>query len=119
MVEEAEGRAITNLHLFDHLKALIDALYRGRFMLEAAELDDVVKNAAMPMMGGDGAGDHSLVTTTGNKRKFALCSPLNAAKRARVILVGGRDDGEGAGRRLGGAGGPGGTITCGSQSRCC
>ncbi|GJN01642.1 hypothetical protein PR202_ga18922 [Eleusine coracana subsp. coracana] len=74
VVEEAEGRHITNPHLLVQLKSLTDAMYRGRFALDAAELEDIVKN-------------DSVVTTTG-KRKFALCSAFNAAKRVRLILGG-------------------------------
>lgn len=80
VVEEADERNITNQNLLDQLKKLRHAMYRGRFALEAATI-------------GDDAGDDSvsMVTTTAGKRKFALCSLLNAAKRARLILGGGGD----------------------------
>ncbi|KAK3141422.1 hypothetical protein QOZ80_4BG0333680 [Eleusine coracana subsp. coracana] len=88
VVEEAEGRHITNPHLLVQLKSLTDAMYRGRFALEAAELDDVIKNNEISD-NDDAKDDDSVVTTTG-KRKFALCSPFNAAKRVCFIL-GGKD----------------------------
>lgn len=75
-VEEAKGRDITkNLRLLDQLQVLKDAKYRGHFALESAQLDDVLKNA--PIIGDDDA------VTTAGKRKFALCWPFNAVKRAR------------------------------------
>lgn len=77
-VEEAEGRHITNLSLLGQLKAVTNALYRGRFTLE---VDDADADAA------------AVETTTGKrKRKLAaLCLPLNAVKRAHLIVGGGTE----------------------------
>ncbi|GJN01643.1 hypothetical protein PR202_ga18923 [Eleusine coracana subsp. coracana] len=88
IVEEAEGRHITNLQLLGELKSLIDTMYRGRFALEAADLDDVIKNSEIS--DDDAGGDDSVVTTTG-KRKFALCSPFNAAKKHAQLILGSGD----------------------------
>ncbi|TVU11229.1 hypothetical protein EJB05_44802, partial [Eragrostis curvula] len=75
-VEEAEGRHITNLSLLAQLQAVTDAMHRGRFALELADLDD------------DDADSEE--ATTGKRKLAALPSPLNAAvKRARLILGGG------------------------------
>ncbi|TVU11246.1 hypothetical protein EJB05_44819, partial [Eragrostis curvula] len=73
-VEEAEGRHITNLSLLAQLKAVTDAMHRGRFVLEVANQDDDAEEEA---------------TTAGKRKLAALCSPLNAAKRAHLILGGG------------------------------
>ncbi|KAL6873865.1 hypothetical protein ACP4OV_013947 [Aristida adscensionis] len=84
MVEEAEGRHITNHQLLAHLKALTEAMYRGRFALELTDLDDV-RNAIV----ADAAA-------AAGSRSFALCSSLNGAKRSRVtslIFGGGRGGG--------------------------
>ncbi|TVU07755.1 hypothetical protein EJB05_41124, partial [Eragrostis curvula] len=79
MVEEAEGRHITNQQLLGHLKALTDGMYRGRFALEVTDLDDV-RNAA------DDADDDDAVAA-GKQRSFALRSSFNAAKRARLTSL--------------------------------
>jgi len=92
MVEEAEGRHITNQQLLAHLKALTVGMYRGRFALEVADLDDVTN--------ADGEGDDDDDATDGaaaaaGKRSFALRSSFNKAKRSRVtrlILGGGAGD---------------------------
>uniref|UniRef100_J3MH93 NB-ARC domain-containing protein n=1 Tax=Oryza brachyantha TaxID=4533 RepID=J3MH93_ORYBR len=85
-VEEAEGRHITNLQLLSHLRALTEGMFRGRFALEVADLDDV-KNA------GDGDDDDA----TGADASFALCSSLNRAKRSRVTSLIFRGGGGGGG----------------------
>ncbi|TVU11244.1 hypothetical protein EJB05_44817, partial [Eragrostis curvula] len=69
-VEEAEGRHITNLSLLAQLQAVTDAMHRGRFALEVADLDDEEE------------------ATTGKRKLAALRSPLNAVKRARLVLGG-------------------------------
>ncbi|KAM0842316.1 hypothetical protein ACQ4PT_058424 [Festuca glaucescens] len=66
MVEEAEGRHITNHQLLCHLKALTEGMYRGRFALEAADLDDAATD------------------DDGRRHSLALRSPFNKAKRSRV-----------------------------------
>jgi hypothetical protein len=77
MVEEAEGRHITNHQLLCHLKALTEGMYRGRFALEAADLDD--------------AATHD---DDDRRRSLALRSPFNRAKRSRVtsFIIRGDDD---------------------------
>ncbi|KAK3143630.1 hypothetical protein QOZ80_4AG0302820 [Eleusine coracana subsp. coracana] len=83
VVEEAEGRHITNLHLLNQLKSLTDAMYRGRFALEATDLDDIKNGSILD----DDDADDAAVTTAAGKRSSALSSPfVSAAKRARVIL---------------------------------
>lgn len=74
MVEEAEGRHITNDHLLSHLKALNQAMYRGRFALEETALDGV-KDASV--------GDDDV----GRRRSVALSSSFNSAKRSRVTSL--------------------------------
>ncbi|XP_062178993.1 disease resistance protein RGA2-like [Phragmites australis] len=96
MVEEAEGRHITNQQLLAHLKALTVGMYRGRFALEVTDLDDV-KNA----VGNDNGDDGDAVNAGG--RSFALSSSFNSAKRARVmslILGGGGGGGDDRTERL-------------------
>eukprot|EP00267_Zea_mays_P041370 XP_020393257.1 uncharacterized protein LOC103644684 [Zea mays] len=79
MVEEAEGRHITNQQLLSHLKALTAGMYRGRFTLEVTDLDDVVSR------NGDGDDED---------RSFALCRSFSRAKRSRVTgLIAGGDGG--------------------------
>jgi hypothetical protein len=95
MVEEAEGRHITNQQLLSHLKALTAGMYRGRFTLEVTDLDDVVSR------NGDGddedAGDGDATTaaaSSAGKRSFALCRSFSRAKRSRVTgLIAGGDGG--------------------------
>ncbi|TVU11079.1 hypothetical protein EJB05_44642, partial [Eragrostis curvula] len=81
-VEEAEGRHITNIKLLGQLQAVTDAMHRGRFALEVADLDDGdVDDVA--------ASAEEEASTTGKRKLVALCSPLNVVKRARLILGGG------------------------------
>ncbi|KAL6603244.1 hypothetical protein ACP70R_043605 [Stipagrostis hirtigluma subsp. patula] len=100
MVEEAEGRHITNHQLLAHLKALTEGMYRGRFVLEVTDLDDV-RNATGEDddddgQEGRGGGD------AGRRSSFALRSSFNAAKRSRVTSLifrgGSGGGGEGAER---------------------
>ncbi|CAL5041037.1 unnamed protein product [Urochloa decumbens] len=83
MVEEAEGRHITNHQLLSHLKALTAGMYRGRFALEVTDLDDATNAAAGDIDDADAAAV--------GKRSFALCSSFNRAKRSRVtrLILGG------------------------------
>ncbi|CAL4966592.1 unnamed protein product [Urochloa decumbens] len=94
MVEEAEGRHITNHQLLSHLKALTVGMYRGRFALEVTDLDD-----ATNAIDGD---DNSTAAAAAGKRPFALCSAFNSkAKRSRVtrlILGAGGGGGDGTER---------------------
>ncbi|GJN01644.1 hypothetical protein PR202_ga18924 [Eleusine coracana subsp. coracana] len=86
VVEEAEGRHITNLHLLNQLKSLTDAMYRGRFALEATDLDDIKNGSILDDDDADDVVD-AAVTTAAGKRSSALSSPfVSAAKRARLIL---------------------------------
>ncbi|PNT64139.1 hypothetical protein BRADI_4g24930v3 [Brachypodium distachyon] len=81
VVEEAEGRHITNHQLLCSLKALTEAMYRGRFALEAADLDDAIKNNA-----------------DGDDRRSSSSAPLHRAKRSRVasfVFRAGDDGGAG------------------------
>ncbi|KAG8074755.1 hypothetical protein GUJ93_ZPchr0006g44540 [Zizania palustris] len=97
MVEEAEGRHITNLQLLSHLKALTEGMFRGRFALDVTDLDDV-KNAG----GGDDDDDAGGGAEGKDvRRSFALCSSFNRAKRSRVtslIFGGGGGGGDGTER---------------------
>ncbi|CAN6176922.1 unnamed protein product [Urochloa humidicola] len=101
MVEEAEGRHITNHQLLSHLKSLTVGMYRGRFALEVTDLDDATKAA-----GDDNDSDDSTDASSAAaaaKRSFALCSSFNKAKRSRVtrLILGagaGRDSGDGTER---------------------
>uniref|UniRef100_A0A0E0LF65 NB-ARC domain-containing protein n=1 Tax=Oryza punctata TaxID=4537 RepID=A0A0E0LF65_ORYPU len=90
MVEEAEGRHITNMQLLSHLKVLTEGMFRGRFTLEVSDLDDV-KNTRDDDNNATCADDES-------RRSFALCSSFNRAKRSRVtrLIFGssGGDDGK-------------------------
>ncbi|KAL5199428.1 hypothetical protein ABZP36_020631 [Zizania latifolia] len=100
MVEEAEGRHITNPQLLSHLKALTEGMFRGRFALDVTDLEDV-KNAG----GGDDDDDDDAAGGGAEgedvRRSFALCSSFNRAKRSRVTSLifggggggGGGDDG--------------------------
>ncbi|KAK3141420.1 hypothetical protein QOZ80_4BG0333660 [Eleusine coracana subsp. coracana] len=76
-------------------------MYRGRFALEAADLDDVIKNSEISDNDDDDAGgdDDSVVSTMGN-RKLALCSPLNAGKKRVRLILGGGSDGTMTKKRL-------------------
>ncbi|XP_044432212.1 uncharacterized protein [Triticum aestivum] len=89
MVEEAEGRHINNHQLLGHLKVLTEGMYRARFALEAADLDD--------------AHDADATDDNGNRcRSLALLSPFNRAKRSRITsLIWGA--GAGAGDNDGGS----------------
>ncbi|OEL38309.1 hypothetical protein BAE44_0000672 [Dichanthelium oligosanthes] len=95
MVEEAEGRHITNHQLLCHLKALTMGMYRGCFVLKVMDLDDV-RNA-----GGESDDDEEDKTvaaaTAGKRSSFALCSPFNKAKCSRVtsLILGGGGGGGG------------------------
>ncbi|XP_025813518.1 uncharacterized protein LOC112890865 [Panicum hallii] len=94
LVEEAEGRHITNHHLLAHLKALASGMYRGRFALEVTDLDDA--SNAVGHDGGGGGGDAAVAVTVVGQRSLALRSSFNSAKRYRatsLILGGGGDDG--------------------------
>ncbi|CAL5049996.1 unnamed protein product [Urochloa decumbens] len=83
MVEEAEGRHITNHQLLSHLKSLTAGMYRGRFALEVTDLDDANAAADDP----DDADNDSTDAAAG-KRSFALCSSFsNKAKRSRVARL--------------------------------
>jgi hypothetical protein len=108
MVEEAEGRHITNQQLLSHLKALTVGMYRGRFALEVSDLDDVRNAAGIEDDDDDGDEGETTAAAAAGKRSFTLClSSFNKAKRSRVtrmILGGG-----GGGGRDGGAGDDGGT----------
>ncbi|CAN6193111.1 unnamed protein product [Urochloa humidicola] len=81
MVEEAEGRHITNHQLLSHLKSLTVGMYRGRFALEVTDLDDAT-NAADHDNESDDSTDAS--SAAAGKRSFALCSSFHRAKRSRV-----------------------------------
>ncbi|XP_037467197.1 uncharacterized protein LOC119339151 [Triticum dicoccoides] len=89
MVEEAEGRHINNHQLLGHLKVLTEGMYRARFALEAADLDD--------------AHDADATDDNGNRRRsLTLLSPFNRAKRSRITsLIWGA--GAGAGDNDGGS----------------
>ncbi|CAM0880140.1 unnamed protein product [Alopecurus aequalis] len=77
IVEEAEGRHVTNDHLLSHLKALTDGMYRARFALEETGID---------VSGSD---------EVDSRRSLVLLSPFNCAKRLRVAsMVLGRDSHE-------------------------
>ncbi|KAF0918833.1 hypothetical protein E2562_026205 [Oryza meyeriana var. granulata] len=94
MVEEAEGRHITNVQLLSHLKALTDGMFRGRFALEVTDLDDI--NNTGDDDDGDEGGDDV------RRRSFALCSSFNRAKRSRVtsLIFGGNGSGDDGTERL-------------------
>ncbi|PUZ59263.1 hypothetical protein GQ55_4G027000 [Panicum hallii var. hallii] len=103
MVEEAEGRHITNQQLLAHLKALTVGMYRGRFALEVTDLDDV-RNA-----GGEGDDDGvegddatDAAVAAAGKRSFALRTSFNKAKRSRVtrLILGGGGAGDDGAERL-------------------
>uniref|UniRef100_A0A453SMT8 NB-ARC domain-containing protein n=1 Tax=Aegilops tauschii subsp. strangulata TaxID=200361 RepID=A0A453SMT8_AEGTS len=91
MVEEAEGRHINNHQLLGHLKVLTEGMYRARFALEAADLDD--------------AHDADATDDDGDRRRpLALLSPFNRAKRSRITsLIWGAGAGAGAGDHDGGS----------------
>ncbi|KAF8687500.1 hypothetical protein HU200_043196 [Digitaria exilis] len=99
IVEEAEGRHITNQQLLSHLKSLTVAMYRGRFALEVTDLDDVTNAAVAGEDNHDdddndcGDGDHDATNnaTAGKRSSFALCSSFKRAKRSRVtrLILGG------------------------------
>ncbi|KAM0866842.1 hypothetical protein ACQ4PT_042384 [Festuca glaucescens] len=82
MVEEAEGRHITNHQLLCHLKALTEGMYRGRFALEAADLDDAATD------------------DDDRRNSLALRSTFNRAKRSRVASFILRGDEDAGTRRL-------------------
>ncbi|TKW22870.1 hypothetical protein SEVIR_4G256400v4 [Setaria viridis] len=104
MVEEAEGRHITNQQLLSHLKALTVGMYRGRFALEVTDLDDVRNAAGGEGDDDDGDGDDdataAAAAAAAGKRSFALCSSFNRAKRSRVtsLILGGGGGDEGTER---------------------
>ncbi|XP_066371265.1 disease resistance protein RGA2-like [Miscanthus floridulus] len=89
MVEEAEGRHITNQQLLSHLQVLTAGMYRGRFALEVTDLDDSSRNT----VGDDDDNVDSDDTTTdaaasnAGKRSFALCPSFDRAKRSRVTSL--------------------------------
>ncbi|KAF7110522.1 hypothetical protein CFC21_110614 [Triticum aestivum] len=91
MVEEAEGRHINNHQLLGHLKVLTEGMYRARFALEAADLDD--------------AHDADATDDDGDRRRpLALLSPFNRTKRSRITsLIWGAGAGAGAGDHDGGS----------------
>ncbi|TVU11247.1 hypothetical protein EJB05_44820, partial [Eragrostis curvula] len=72
-VEEAEGRHITNLSLLDELQVVTDAMHRGRFALEVADLND----------DADVAAEEEAITT-GKRKLAAHRSPLNVVKRSSL-----------------------------------
>lgn len=87
MVEEAEGRHITNQQLLAHLKALTAGMYRGRFALEVTDLDDVSKN-------DDDDDTEDSNEAAGKRRPFSLPSSFTkAAKRSRRAILGSGDGG--------------------------
>ncbi|CAL4966593.1 unnamed protein product [Urochloa decumbens] len=90
MVEEAEGRHITNHQLLSHLKALTVGMYRGRFALEVTDLDDATNAAAGDIDDADAVDDctdTAAAAAAAGKRSFALCSSFNRAKRCRVTRL--------------------------------
>jgi len=102
MVEEAEGRHITNQQLLAHLKALTVGMYRGRFALEVTDLDDV-SNADGEGADDDDATDAATAAAAVGKRSLSLRSSFNKAKRSRVTRLilgggGGAGDDDGAER---------------------
>ncbi|KAJ1260694.1 hypothetical protein BS78_10G251900 [Paspalum vaginatum] len=81
MVEEAEGRHITNQQLLSHLKALTAGMYRGRFALEATDLDAVLLD------GDDDDDDDADATDAASASASASANGVVVGKRSSFSLL--------------------------------